>query len=74
MSTPAKFLALDVGLARIGVATCDPLWLSVRPLTVIQRNRFNTGLAATPRFPRHTTGAGKMQWLHTLQLILYIGS
>lgn len=32
-----KFLALDVGLARIGVATCDPLGLAVRPLTVIQR-------------------------------------
>jgi putative Holliday junction resolvase len=30
-------LALDVGLARIGVATCDPLWLTVRPLTVIER-------------------------------------
>jgi putative Holliday junction resolvase len=32
-----KILALDVGLARIGVATCDPLWLTVRPLTVIHR-------------------------------------
>ena len=33
----AKLLAVDVGLARIGVAVCDPLWLTVRPLTVIQR-------------------------------------
>jgi putative holliday junction resolvase len=32
-----KLLALDVGLARIGVATCDPLQLTVRPLTVMQR-------------------------------------
>lgn len=32
-----KLLALDVGLARIGVATCDPLRLAVRPVTVIQR-------------------------------------
>jgi putative Holliday junction resolvase len=32
-----KLLALDVGLARIGVATCDPLWLAVRPVTVIRR-------------------------------------
>ncbi len=32
-----KLLALDVGLARIGVATCDPLWLAVRPVTVLQR-------------------------------------
>jgi len=33
----AKLLAVDVGLARIGVAVCDALWLTVRPLTVIQR-------------------------------------
>jgi putative Holliday junction resolvase len=32
-----KLLSLDVGLARIGVATCDPLRLTVRPLAVIQR-------------------------------------
>ncbi|NJN81546.1 MAG: Holliday junction resolvase RuvX [Caldilineaceae bacterium] len=34
---PGKLLALDLGLARIGVATCDPLGLAARPLTVIQR-------------------------------------
>ena len=33
-----KILALDVGLARIGVATCDPLRLTVRPLLVIRRS------------------------------------
>ena len=32
-----KLLALDVGLARIGVAVCDPLRLAARPLLVIQR-------------------------------------
>lgn len=32
-----KLLALDVGLARIGVAVCDPLRLTTRPLTVIER-------------------------------------
>jgi putative holliday junction resolvase len=32
-----KVLALDVGLARIGVAVCDPLQLAARPLTVIRR-------------------------------------
>ena len=32
-----KLLGLDVGLARIGVAVCDPLELAARPLTVIQR-------------------------------------
>ncbi len=32
-----KLLALDVGLARIGVAACDPLRLTVRPLLVLTR-------------------------------------
>ncbi len=32
-----KLLALDVGEARIGVATCDGLGLTVRPLAVIAR-------------------------------------
>lgn len=32
-----KMVALDVGLARIGVATCDPLGLTVRPIGVIER-------------------------------------
>jgi putative Holliday junction resolvase len=30
-------MALDVGLARIGVAVCDPLQLAARPLTVLSR-------------------------------------
>lgn len=37
LAVRGKLLAVDVGLARIGVAVCDPLWLTVRPLTVIQR-------------------------------------
>lgn len=37
LAAPGKLLALDVGLVRIGVAACDPLGLSVRPLTVITR-------------------------------------
>jgi len=36
-SSPAKLIALDAGLARIGVATCDPLGISVRPLVTIHR-------------------------------------
>ena len=32
-----KLAALDIGLSRIGVAGCDPLWLAVRPLEVITR-------------------------------------
>ena len=35
--SPIKLISLDVGLARIGVATCDPLGISVRPLVTIQR-------------------------------------
>ena len=34
---PIKLIALDVGLARIGVATCDPLGIAVRPLVTIHR-------------------------------------
>jgi putative Holliday junction resolvase len=36
-SPPGKLIAVDVGLARIGVATCDPLGITVHPLTVIHR-------------------------------------
>ncbi len=32
-----KVVALDVGMARIGVAVCDPLRLAARPLRVIHR-------------------------------------
>jgi putative Holliday junction resolvase len=38
---PGKLLALDVGMARIGVAVSDPLWLAARPLTVIRRRSRN---------------------------------
>ncbi|HRA66076.1 MAG TPA: Holliday junction resolvase RuvX, partial [Caldilinea sp.] len=40
-----KLLALDVGLARIGVAVCDPLQLAARPLTVLQRRSRNEDFA-----------------------------
>ena len=43
---PGKLLALDVGLARIGVAVCDPLQLTVRPLTVVHRQSRNEDFAA----------------------------
>jgi putative Holliday junction resolvase len=52
MSEPApayprgKLLALDVGLARIGVAVCDGLQLTVRPLTVVERRSRNDDFAA----------------------------
>ena len=34
---PGKIIALDVGDARIGVAACDPLRLTVRPLHTLHR-------------------------------------
>lgn len=45
MTTTGKLLALDVGLARIGVAVCDPLRLAARPLTVIHRRSRNEDFA-----------------------------
>jgi putative Holliday junction resolvase len=44
-SSSGKLLALDVGLARIGVAVCDPLGLVARPLCVIQRRSRNEDFA-----------------------------
>jgi putative Holliday junction resolvase len=32
-----KLVAVDLGLARIGVAVCDPLRLAARPLTILTR-------------------------------------
>lgn len=46
MSTvPGKLLALDVGLARIGVAVCDPLRLAARPFSVLRRRSRNQDFA-----------------------------
>lgn len=41
-----KLVALDVGLARIGVAVCDGLRLTVRPLVVLQRRSRNEDFEA----------------------------
>jgi putative Holliday junction resolvase len=43
---PGKLLALDAGLARIGVAVCDGLQMTVRPLTVVERRSRNEDFAA----------------------------
>ena len=40
-----KLLAIDPGLARIGLAVCDPLQLSVRPLTTVERRSRNEDFA-----------------------------
>ena len=44
-----KLMALDVGLARIGVAVCDPLGLAARPLTVIERKSRHEDFAKLAR-------------------------
>ena len=44
-----KLLALDVGLARIGVAVCDGLQLTVRPLTIVHRRSRNEDFDALAR-------------------------
>lgn len=48
-----KLLALDVGLARIGVATCDPLWLTVRPVTVLHRTSRREDFVRLTQFVRN---------------------
>lgn len=40
-----KLLALDVGLARIGVAVCDPLGIAAHPLTILDRRSRNEDFA-----------------------------
>jgi putative Holliday junction resolvase len=41
MALTGKLLALDVGMARIGIAVCDGLQLTVRPLSVLYRRSRN---------------------------------
>jgi putative holliday junction resolvase len=49
VSAPGKLLAVDVSQNRIGLATCDPLGLSVRPLAVIRRSSRRADFAAIAR-------------------------
>ncbi len=41
---PRSVLALDVGRRRIGLAGCDPLGVTVTPLTALRRGRFGADL------------------------------
>ena len=43
--TQGKVLALDVGLARIGIAVCDPLRLAARPHSTLTRTSRNADFA-----------------------------
>lgn len=53
---PGKLIALDVGLARIGVAVCDPLQLGARPLTVVHRRSRNDDFAILAALVRKEEG------------------
>lgn len=48
-----KLLALDVGLARIGVAVCDPLGLGAHPVCVIQRRSRNEDFVQLAQIVAH---------------------
>jgi len=41
---PRSVLSLDVGRRRIGLAGCDPLGISVKPLPALKRSRFEQDL------------------------------
>lgn len=51
-----KLLALDVGLVRIGVAVCDALHLTVRPLAVVHRRTRNDDFAQLAQLVRREEG------------------
>jgi putative Holliday junction resolvase len=40
-----RFIALDVGKKRIGVATCDPLWITTRSLVALDREPESKAIA-----------------------------
>ena len=44
MELKKRIVALDIGTKRIGVATCDALWMSANPLKTINRNNDTVAL------------------------------
>lgn len=55
---PAKLMGLDVGLARVGVALCDPLGLVARPLMVLTRRSRNEDFGLLARLAADEEVAG----------------
>jgi putative Holliday junction resolvase len=47
--TPGRLLAIDLGTKRVGVAVCDELRLTVRPVETIQRRSWKNLLAGVSR-------------------------
>lgn len=58
MTTIGKLVGLDVGLARIGIAVCDPLRLAARPLTVIHRRSREEDFALLARIVEEQEAVG----------------
>ncbi len=44
MELKKRIVALDIGTKRIGIATCDALWMSANPLKTINRNNDKVAL------------------------------
>ena len=44
MELKKRIVALDIGTKRIGVATCDALWMGANPLKTINRNSDKSAL------------------------------
>lgn len=44
MDIKKRIVALDIGTKRIGIATCDALWMSANPLKTINRNNDKVAL------------------------------
>lgn len=44
MELKKRIVALDIGTKRIGVATCDALWMNANPLKTINRNKDSVAL------------------------------
>lgn len=40
-----RFIALDIGKKRIGVATCDPLWITTRSIIALDREPENKAIS-----------------------------
>lgn len=44
MELKKRIIALDIGTKRIGIATCDALWMGANPLKTINRNNDKAAL------------------------------
>ena len=69
-----KFMALDVGKTRIGVATGDPLGITVRPVGVVHHTSRSKDYARLVELIQETEATGPIKrpatgWLLKMELI-----